>query len=126
MFGLIMDLAGLLNLLNLNTLIFQLIDHYQEVLIWIYLLNYQVQVNMKNKDEKCFLWCRVRYINLLNKHRERILKNDKKIAEELNYGRIEFPVQEKDFNKTEIKNNICINVFGYENELIFLIYISEI
>ena len=126
MFGLIMDLAGLLNLLNLNTLIFQLIDHYQEVLIWIYLLNYQVQVNMKNKDEKCFLWCHVRYINLLNKHRERILKNDKKIAEELNYGRIEFPVQEKDFNKTEIKNNICINVFGYENELIFPIYISEL
>ena len=25
--------------LSLNTLIFQLIDHYQEVLIWIYLLN---------------------------------------------------------------------------------------
>ena len=29
----IKDLAGLLNLLSLNTLIFQLIDHYQEVLI---------------------------------------------------------------------------------------------
>ena len=43
MFGLIMDLAGILNQLNLNTLIFQLIDHYQEVLIWIYLLNYKVQ-----------------------------------------------------------------------------------
>ena len=25
--------------LSLNTLIFQLIDHYQEVLIWIYLMN---------------------------------------------------------------------------------------
>ena len=39
MFGLIMELAGLLNLLNLNTLIFQLKDHYQEILICIYLLN---------------------------------------------------------------------------------------
>ena len=38
MFGLIMDLAGLLNQLSLSTLIFELIDHYQEVLIWIYLL----------------------------------------------------------------------------------------
>ena len=29
----------IIELLSLNTLIFQLIDHYQEVLIWIYLLN---------------------------------------------------------------------------------------
>ena len=82
-------------------------------------------INIKNKDEKCFLWCHVRHINLLNKHPERILKNDKKIAEELNYDGIEFPVQEKDFNKIEVKNNICINVFGYENRLVFPIYVSD-
>ena len=35
-------------------------------------------INIKNKDEKCFLWCHVRHINLLNKHPERIFKNDKK------------------------------------------------
>ena len=52
-------------------------------------------------------------------------KNDKKIAEKLNYDGIEFPVQEKDFNKIEIKNNIFINVFGYENKLVFSIYISN-
>ena len=34
-------------------------------------------------------------------------------------------MQEKDFNKTEVKNNICINVFGYENGLVFRIYISH-
>ena len=34
-------------------------------------------------------------------------------------------VQEKDFNKTEMKNNICINVFGYEDELVFPIYVSD-
>ena len=38
-------------------------------------------IDIKNKDEKCFLWCHVRHINLLNKHPERILKNDKKNAE---------------------------------------------
>ena len=38
---------------------------------------------------------------------------------------IEFPVQEKDFSKIEMKNNICINVFGYENELVFPIYLSD-
>ena len=64
-------------------------------------------------------------INLLNKYPERIEKTDKKIVEELNYDGIEFPIQEKDFNKIEIKNNICINVFGYDNRLVFPIYISD-
>ena len=72
-----------------------------------------------------FLWCHVRHINLLNKHPERIFKNDKKIAEELNYDGIEFSVQEKDFNKIEIKNNIRIDVFDCENKLVFPIYISD-
>ena len=59
------DLAGLLNQLSLNTLKSQLIDHYQEVLIWTYLLNYKVQglINIKNKDQNCFLCCHVRHMN---------------------------------------------------------------
>ena len=52
-------------------------------------------------------------------------KTGTKIAEELHYYGIAFPVQEKDFNKTEIKNNICINVFGYENKLVFPILLSD-
>ena len=32
-------------------------------------------INIKNKDEKCFLWCHVKHINLLNKHPERIINN---------------------------------------------------
>ena len=34
-------------------------------------------------------------------------------------------MQEKDFKKIEVKNNICINVFGYENKLVFPISISN-
>ena len=60
-------------------------------------------INIKNKDKKCFLWCHVRHINPLKEHPERIKKTDKKIAEELNYDEIEFPIQEKDFNKIEVK-----------------------
>ena len=56
-------------------------------------------INIKNKDKKYFLWCHVRHINPSKEHPERIFKNDKKIAEKLNYDGIEFPVQEKDFNK---------------------------
>ena len=82
-------------------------------------------INIKNKDQKCFLWCHVRHINPSKEHPERIKKTDKKIAEKLDYDGIEFPVQEKDFSKIEVKNNICINVFGYENGLVFPIYISN-
>ena len=82
-------------------------------------------INIKNKDQKCFLWCHVRHINPSKEHPERIKKTDKKIAEKLSYDGIEFPVQEKDFNKIEVKSNICINVFGYENGLVFQIYLSD-
>ena len=34
-------------------------------------------------------------------------------------------MQEKDFSKIEVKNNICINVSGYENDLLFPIYASD-
>ena len=82
-------------------------------------------INIKNRDKTCFLWCHVRHINPSKQHPERIKKTNNKIAEEFNYDRIEFPVREKDFNKMEVKNNICINVFGYENKLVFPIYISD-
>ena len=52
-------------------------------------------------------------------------KTDKKITEKLDYDGTEFPVQEKDFNKTEVKNNIWIKVFGYKNRLFFPVYISD-
>ena len=70
-----------------------------------------------------FLWCHVRHLS--KEHPERIKKTDKKIAEKLDYDGIEFPVQKKDFNKIEVKNNICINVFDYENRLAFTIYVSD-
>ena len=67
----------------------------------------------------------VRHINPSKEHPERIKKTDKKIAEKLDYDEIEFPVQEKDFSNIEVKNNICINVFGYENGLVFPIHDSD-
>ena len=72
-----------------------------------------------------FLWCHVRHINPVEEHPARIKQTDRRIASNLNYEGIEFPVQEKDFNKIEVQNNICINVFGYENELVYPIFISK-
>ena len=45
-------------------------------------------INLKNKDHKCFMWCHVRLINPQNRNAERINKQDKKIAANLNYSDI--------------------------------------
>ena len=38
---------------------------------------------------------------------------------------LSFLCKKKDFSKVELKNNICINVYGYENGLIFPIFVSD-
>ena len=64
-------------------------------------------------------------ILVLEKNIQKELKKmTKKIAGKLDYDGIEFPLQEKDFNKIEAKRYICINGFGYENGLVFPIYVS--
>ena len=35
-------------------------------------------ITIKNKDQKCFLWCHDRYINPVKIHPERITRKDKK------------------------------------------------
>ena len=82
-------------------------------------------INIKNNDQKCFLWGHVRHVNLVKIYPERITREDKKLVNNLNYDGVGSPVREKDFSKIEKKNDICINVFCYENKLIFLIYISN-
>ena len=54
-------------------------------------------INIKNNDQKCFLWCHVRHINPVKDHPGRITRIDRDFANNLNYDGIEFPVQEKDF-----------------------------
>ena len=56
---------------------------------------------------------------------EETTEKDKKFISDLDYDGNEFPVQEKNVDRIEVKNNICIIVFGYENELAFPIYISN-
>ena len=41
-------------------------------------------INIKN-DDKCFLWCHVRHLNLVDKNPQRITKEDKKLVSRLNY-----------------------------------------
>ena len=70
-------------------------------------------INMKNEDEEC--WCHIRHLNPQIKYPERIKKEDKKMINELNYDRINFPLSQKHYHKVEKQNSIRINVFGYED-----------
>ena len=67
-----------------------------------------------------------RHITPVEIHPERISQKDKELTKELDYDDdVDFPVQEKDFSEIETKYYTCINVFRYENRLIFLIYVSD-
>ena len=46
-------------------------------------------ISIKNKDEKCFLWCHVRHINPSKEHPERIKNINKKIVSDPDYDGIE-------------------------------------
>ena len=72
-------------------------------------------INIKNNDNKYFLWCHIRHLNPLKTHPEI----------NLNYEGIKFPVSKKDYCKIEKENNIYINVFSYENNLIYPVYVSD-
>ena len=82
-------------------------------------------INIKNKDNECFRWCHIRYLNPQNKNPQRIKKSDKEYINTLDCSGIEFPVTTKHFNKIEKQNNLNITVFGYEEKQPYPIHISK-
>ena len=82
-------------------------------------------INLQNEDNECFRWCHIRHLNPQGKDPQRIKKTDKQHIEKLDYSGIEFPVTVKQINKIEKQNNICINLFGYEEKQKFPIFISK-
>ena len=52
-------------------------------------------INIKNNDNKCFLWCHITHLNLVKKHPERITKENKKMINDLDYEGMKFPVSKK-------------------------------
>ena len=80
---------------------------------------------MKITTINVFLWCHVRHLNLEVVKLSRITKKDSEIAEGLNYNGIEFPVSKRDYCKISVMNGININVFCYENKVVFPVYLSD-
>ena len=43
----------------------------------------------------------------------------------LYYEGIKFPVSKQDYCRIETQNNVCINVFCYDNNLTYPVYLSD-
>ena len=54
-------------------------------------------INIQNIDNKCFLWCQVRHLNLIDKNPQRITKKDKELFSKLDYEETNFPVSKKSY-----------------------------
>ena len=92
-----------------------------------FLMRKKVIIDMENKDDKCFLWCVLRYLHPREKHSTRI--NDlRKYENDLNFKGIEFPVKVKDIQKFENQNPDLpgINVFSInDNNKIYPLRLNQ-
>ena len=69
-------------------------------------------VNIRNKDEKCFLWCVLRYLHPRDKNDFR-LKDLEKYEKCLNTKGIKYPVKIQDISKFEKLNPDLNPEYGY-------------
>ena len=85
-------------------------------------------INMKNKDNKCFMWCVKRALNPTNNHPERIDKELMEKEDDLNMKGIKYPVNLKeDIDRFEKQNpEIFITVLGFnEKDKVHPLRVSE-
>ena len=83
-------------------------------------------INMKNKDEMCFIWCILRYLHPKPRDNERVA-DLKKYLNELNTKGIVFPMCVTDINKFEKLNPNFpgITVFSVEGKAIYPVKLSN-
>ena len=101
--------------LELHTVSYKPLRGYTWIPLTKELADKKAIINMKNKDNKCFLWCVLRALNPKEHNAERVDKELMEKENTLNMEGIEYPVSLKDINKFEKQNpSISITVLGYE------------
>ena len=88
--------------------------------------NKKAIVNIQNKDDKCFLWCILRYLHP-RKDNDSRLTDLKKYEFSLNTKGITFPMKLKDITKFEKLNPELpgINVFSVDNMTIYPLRMAD-
>ncbi|XP_028416044.1 uncharacterized protein LOC114539626 [Dendronephthya gigantea] len=80
-------------------------------------------INVKNSDNKCFMWSILAALHPVKQNAER-LHHYQQFQDELDLAGIEFPVTVDKIEKFERQNNISVNVLGFE-DVLFPIYITK-
>ena len=91
------------------------------------LKNRKAIINMKNQDDKCFMWCVLRALNPKDNHPERIDNDLKNKVDTLNMEGIQYPVSLRGIDRFEHLNpEISITVLGYnEEEKVYPLKVSK-
>ena len=69
-------------------------------------------VNIKNKDQKCLLWCIIAAKYPVKRNRQRVSKKYKAHVKDI-VASCEWPASLKDLTKIEEENDLRLNVFGW-------------
>ena len=91
------------------------------------LKNKKAIINMKNQDDKCFMWSVLRALNPKDNHPERIDNDLKSKVDILNMEGINYPVDFRAIDRFESQNpEISITVLGYnKNERVNTLKVSK-
>ena len=83
-------------------------------------------LNIQNEDQKCFLWSIVASLHPVSRadHPSRVA-NYVQYERDLNTEEMDFPVSLSQIGRFEKKNNISVNVFGFEKNEIFPLHITQ-
>ncbi|XP_020917577.1 uncharacterized protein LOC110254870 [Exaiptasia diaphana] len=83
-------------------------------------------VNIKNNDNKCFMWSILASLHSIHsKFNPERVNHYQPFVKELNFDGIEFPVTLDNISKFEKQNCIAINVLGFEDGTLFPSYITK-
>ena len=91
------------------------------------LKNKKAIINMKNQDDKCFMWSVLRVLYPKNEHPERVDNDLKSKVDTLNMQGIRYPVSFRDIDRFESQNpEISITVLGYnKDERVYPLKVSK-
>ena len=92
-----------------------------------FLKNKYAIINMKNEDEKCFMWCVLRALNPKDKNPQRIDKDLKSKQDTINMKGIQYPVDFRGIDRFESQNpEISVTILGYnKDERVYPLKISK-
>ena len=91
------------------------------------LKNRKAIINMKNQDDKCFMWSVLRALNPKDDHPERVDNDLKNKVDTLNMQGIQYPVSFRGIDRFESQNpEISITVLGYnKDERVYPLKVSK-